>query len=171
MPADHSPTATSANSHFPAEGTLLGIDNGSKRIGLAISSPDWKFTFPLQVYQRRSLQHDLEHLKRIIKEHAIKGLVLGLPMHMSGDEGEQAQLARKLGQELVTATALPLAYVDERFSSLHADQLMELQALKPHKRKERRDALAASVLLQTFIERGSIEVYRPEFDRKSTDSE
>jgi putative Holliday junction resolvase len=148
---------------FPLTGALLGIDHGIKRVGLAICTPERNICFPLEIIERKQMKQDLEAIGKIAANYRVLGLVVGLPVHMSGDEGEQAALSRKFGEQLSQFTQLPLAFVDERFSSLTADKLLYQQQLSAKNRQQRRDAVAAQVLLQTFIDHGSIEIYCPPY--------
>ncbi len=97
---------------------LLGIDPGKVRLGLAVSDPDRRIASPLATYTRRDLEQDARYLRGVIETEEIGQLVIGLPVHLSGREGEQAQLARAFGAWLGRLTALPCVFWDERFSSL-----------------------------------------------------
>lgn len=142
----------SAPETFPAEGRLLGIDFGHKRLGIAVSTPEQNIASPLENYTRRSERADAAHLRELIDEYRIVGLVVGLPVHMSGDEGAVAGAARRFGEWLAGETGLPLAYWDERFTSQMAEAHLLSAELSKKKRKARRDKLAATFLLQSFLD-------------------
>ncbi len=88
-------------------------------------------------------------------------IVVGLPVHTSGREGQLAGLARKWGSWLASATGLPVVYADERYTSVEADNLMIQSGLKRQKRKDLRDKLAAQILLQGYLDVGCPEVEAP----------
>jgi putative Holliday junction resolvase len=137
---------------FPFQGRLLGIDYGTKRVGLALSNPEQTIATPLETYLRRDEKQDERYLARIVDEHRIAGLVVGLPVHMSGDEGEKAREARAFGEWAALATGRPLVFHDERYTTAVADEHLRAAHLTPKKRQALRDQLAAQVLLQSFLE-------------------
>jgi len=133
----------------PTRGVLIGLDYGSKRVGVAVCDSGQSIASPLQVLQQ---QPGIEkQLKQIADEYAAVGLVVGLPVHMSGDEGEKAQEARKFGGQIVTATKLPIVFHDERFTSKMADIAMIGAGLSQQKRKAKIDMLAAQFMLQAYL--------------------
>jgi putative Holliday junction resolvase len=134
---------------FPERGCLLGLDYGSRRVGVAVCDGGQSIASPLKVLQQ---DHALiRHLKDTAEEYQATGLVVGLPVHMSGDEGEKAQLAREFGTEVATALKLPIVYHDERFTSKQADSAMADAGLSRDKRKARIDMVAAQLMLQAFL--------------------
>ena len=130
----------------------LGIDFGEKRIGLAISCPQQKFAGALDNYTRRTPALDWQHLRATVSEHRVKGLVVGLPVHMSGDEGGKAREAREFGRLLAERTGLPLRFWDERFTSVQAEEVLLAAGLSKKKRQARRDKLAAQLMLQAYLD-------------------
>jgi len=136
----------------PTSGVLLGLDYGTKRLGAAVSTSEQTMSLPLETYERRSEQLDADWLKRVVREYRVVGLVIGLPVHMSGQEGEKAQLARAFGEWANTVTGLPIAYGDERYSSAAADHFLAETTHKKKGKTQRRDQLAAHVILSSFIE-------------------
>ncbi len=133
---------------------LLGIDPGKARLGLAVSDPDRRIASPLANYTRRTLDLDGLYLKKVIEDEEIGELVVGLPVHLSGHEGEQAIAARNFGLWLVELTGLPCVYYDERFTTWMAESSLRQAGLTDKQRKARRDQVAAQVLLQAYIEAG-----------------
>ncbi|MBI5758281.1 MAG: Holliday junction resolvase RuvX [Planctomycetales bacterium] len=142
---------TPESSGFPVRGRLLGIDFGTKRLGLAICNPEQTISSPLENYTRRDAAQDAKHVRRLVEEERIVGLVIGLPVHMSGDEGGKAIEARAFGDWIAAETKLPVKYWDERYTSLQAEQMMLSAELTPKQRKARRDMLAAQILLRDFL--------------------
>ena len=133
---------------------LLGIDHGKVRLGLAVSDPQRRIASPLANYTRQGPEQDGRYLRKVIEEEEIGALVIGLPVHLSGHEGEQAGAAREFGHWLKTLTGLPCIFWDERFSTFEAESSLWEAGLSHKKRKARRDQVAAQVFLQAYIEAG-----------------
>jgi putative Holliday junction resolvase len=133
---------------------LLGIDYGTKRVGLAVSDADRKIASPLTTYERGDREADASFFLRLIETEEIGQLVVGLPIHLSGDESAKSTEARAFGKWLHEVTGLPVAFADERFSTVEAESALWDAGLTHKKRKARRDRLAAQILLQTYIEAG-----------------
>jgi putative holliday junction resolvase len=136
----------------PEYGALLGIDFGTKRIGVAICNDEQSMACPLENYTRRTRELDAKWLTELVAGYSIRGIVIGLPVHMSGDEGGKAREARAFGNWAAKLTSRPVAWWDERFSSAVADMYIEQAGLSQRKRKGRRDQLAAQVILQSFLD-------------------
>lgn len=137
---------------LPESGVLLGIDYGTKRVGVAVSDRDQKFSSPVHNHQRQGLQGDERFFRRLVAEYNPAGLVVGLPIHLSGDESEKSREARKFAQWLSQVTGLPFCFQDERFTSFQAERMLTEAAMTKKQRKERMDKLAAQILLQNFLE-------------------
>lgn len=133
---------------------LLGVDHGSVRIGLAVSDAERRLASPLTVYTRRSRESDAVFFCALVEAEEIGGLVVGLPMHCDGREGQQAQASRVFGAWLAEATGLPLHFWDERFSTVEAESALWQAGLTHKKRKRRRDCVAAQILLQEYLDAG-----------------
>ncbi len=137
---------------FPSEGRLMGVDFGTKRLGIAVSTPDQTIASPLENYDRRSPELDAKHLGECVQDYRIKGLVVGLPVHMSGEEGGIAENARAFGEWVAEQTGLPVRFWDERFTSAMAEEILQAGSLTKKQRKARKDKLAAQLLLQSFLD-------------------
>lgn len=137
---------------FPREGRLLGLDYGTKRIGFAISTFEQNIASPLENYTRRSEADDARHLAKIVEEYYPVGLVVGLPVHMSGEEGQSAMGARSFGAWAAATTSLPVCFWDERHTSMMAEAHLMAAELTKKKRKARTDMLAAVFMLQSFLD-------------------
>jgi putative holliday junction resolvase len=135
-------------------GRLLGVDYGTVRVGLAISDPDRKIAFPLITYTRRGRDADAAWYRNLVTQEAVTGLVVGLPVHTTGREGQKAGEARDYGAWLTAATGLPVAYFDERFTTVLAESALWEAGLTHKKRKSRRDRVAAQMLLQAYLDAG-----------------
>ena len=133
---------------------LLGVDFGTVRVGLAVCDADRIIASPLEIRERQSLEKDATYFRALIEREQIGGLVVGLPLHTTGREGTKAAEARAYGEWLVRVTGLPVIYADERFSTAFAESALWAAGLTHKKRKARRDAVAAQVMLQAFIEAG-----------------
>jgi putative holliday junction resolvase len=133
---------------------LLGVDYGSVRIGLAVSDPERRLASPLAVYERRGREHDAEYFRALVTAEEIGALIVGLPVHLDGREGQKAAEARTFGAWLAETTGLPVIYWDERFSTVEAESALWQAGLTHKKRKARRDRVAAQILLQAYLDAG-----------------
>ncbi len=131
----------------------LGIDSGTKRTGLALSDARG-IVSPLQVLQATGdMEQDARQILEVADEYGADALVLGLPLNMDGTEGPQAKLCKKLADSLKKYGNLPVHLYDERLTSRAADsQLVDGRRLTRKKKKARHDAVAAQILLQSFLE-------------------
>ncbi|MGH7128884.1 MAG: Holliday junction resolvase RuvX, partial [Planctomycetaceae bacterium] len=127
--------SVSSSAGFPTTGRLLGLDYGTRRMGIAVSDAEQTLAGPLDNYDRRGDEQDARHLRRIVSEYRIAGVVVGLPVHMSGDEGGQARGARAFGRWVVETTGLPVCFWDERFTSALAEEHLLAAELSKKKRK------------------------------------
>lgn len=128
---------------------VLGIDYGTKRIGLAISDGLGLTARPLEVVARAGLG---EALHRIDQEYGIGGVVVGLPTGLGGEEGTSASEARELGSEVEELLGVTVTYVDERFTSRMAESALLESGMKRRDRKETIDKVAAAIILQTYLD-------------------
>jgi putative Holliday junction resolvase len=136
----------------PRRGRLLGLDYGTRRVGLAISDEEQRLAVPLETYSRRKPDDDARHLVAVVGDYRIVGLVIGLPLHMGGEEGQKAGEARRFGAWAGGAAGLPFAFWDERLSTAQADEHLAAANLRPNKRKLLRDKIAAQIMLQSYLE-------------------
>src|SRR5262249_2457339 len=126
----------------------------SVRIGLAVSDPDRKFAFPLATYERRGVANDAAYFRRVVEEEQVGQFVVGLPVHTDGREGQKAAAAPAFGEWLLARRALPVASWDEGFTTVEAESHLWSAGLTHKKRKERRDRVAAQLLLQAYLDAG-----------------
>lgn len=147
-----SKTFQPCDSEFPAEGRLLGLDYGTKRVGIAISTFEQNIASPLENYTRQSENQDQNTFQKIIHEYQCKGLVVGLPVHMSGDEGQKAKEARHFGNWISEFAQIPVRFWDERYSSASAEEFLVNANVSRNKRKAYLDKLAAQIILQSFLD-------------------
>jgi putative Holliday junction resolvase len=138
---------------IPALGRVLALDWGERRIGLALSDELQLISSPLATVTRRDgKRFPMPALLGHVSAHRPVGIVVGLPLTLEGDEGEAAGLARTLGTLMEQRAHLPVAYWDERMSTARALRAIREQGGSTRGRKDEVDALAASVLLQGFLD-------------------
>jgi 6-phosphogluconolactonase len=131
---------------------FLGIDYGDKRTGLAVSDADATLANPLTVIETENPIYLAERIAHIMAEHAVDAVVLGLPLNMDGREGPRAQRVRTFAELLSALISKPIEFYDERLSSYAAESLFPAGQLTRGQKKKRRDAVAASVILQSFLD-------------------
>jgi putative Holliday junction resolvase len=156
---------------------LLGVDFGSVRVGLAVCDADRRIASPLATYQRRNREQDAGYFRDVAARQEIGQVVVGLPVHLSGREGQKAAEARAFGKWLAGATGLPVVFWDERFTTLEAEGYLLSAGLTNKRRKARRDRVAAQILLQAYLDAGcpgeqlpqALDAGPPELPRPSRD--
>jgi len=139
---------------MPLKTRLLGLDLGSKTIGLAISDPGWAIASPIDTIRRTKFTKDAEALKAVINDRRIGGLVLGLPVNMDGSEGPRCQSTRQFAQNLLGfGLDLPIAFWDERLSTSAVEKFLVQEADMTRKRRgEVVDKMAAAYILQGALD-------------------
>jgi len=135
-------------------GRIAGIDFGTVRVGVAVSDADRTLASPLETHLRTSESADAEYFRSLVEREEIRLFVVGLPIHLSGEESQKSREARRFGQWLGTVTGVAVEFFDERFSSRQADQFLHEGGLTRKRRKKRRDMLAAQVMLAAYLESG-----------------
>lgn len=131
---------------------ILGLDVGSKRIGLAISDPLGITAQGLETLHRQNKRLDFAELERIIREHQVAEIVVGLPLRMSGAEGTQADKMQSFAEELRRRSRLPVHLWDERLSSAQANRLLRETDMSIKRRGEVVDQMAAVLILQSWMD-------------------
>lgn len=133
----------------PKPGRMLGLDVGDRRIGVAVS--EGRIALPLTIIEHRNRIADIARIADLARKHDAEVIVIGLPlMTISGDEGEQARLTRRFGEQLAAEVVLPIVYQDERYSSaVAADAVPAARRGAP---KAHLDDRAAAVILQSYID-------------------
>jgi putative Holliday junction resolvase len=145
---DHNPLAA-----LPASGKLLGLDLGTKTIGVAISDGMRYSATPLETIRRSKFTADAERLRFLIADNQAAAIVLGLPLNMDGSEGPRAQSTRAFARNLARLIAIPIAFWDERLSTSAVTRTLIEADVRREKRAEVVDKLAASYILQGALER------------------
>jgi len=134
-------------------GRILGMDVGSRRIGLAVSDELGITAQGLETLERKNKRHDFERLERVIRAYGVKEIVVGLPLRMSGVEGAQAGTMQAFAEELRRHFGLPVHLWDERLTSAEANRLLRATDLSITKRGKAVDRMAAVLILQGWMER------------------
>jgi putative holliday junction resolvase len=134
-------------------GSLIGIDYGAKRIGLAVGDQRAGIASPLVVVQARGdLALQAQSVLQAAADYDVDAFVVGLPLNMDDTEGPAAKAVRQFGAELAKQSNRPVHYFDERLSSVEADERMRPAELSRKKRKATSDAVAAQVILQGYLD-------------------
>ncbi len=128
----------------------LGIDNGTRRMGVAVGSTDDHIATPVEVVPAQPPESAVERILQLARDYATRGIVVGLPLNMDGTESSQSALARHLAERLARAGDKQVRLFDERLSSFAADERLA-GYLTRGKRRARQDALAAAAMLQDFL--------------------
>ncbi|MGL3108973.1 Holliday junction resolvase RuvX [Bradyrhizobium sp. BR 1432] len=152
MPALILPLVDAAT-HWPARGALIGLDLGTKTIGVAVSDPDRRLATGIETIQRKAFKQDAARLLAIAAERKATGFVLGLPINMDGSEGPRAQSTRAFARNLAGLTALPIGLWDERLSTAAVERELIGMDVSRAKRAEVIDEHAAIFILQGALDR------------------
>ncbi|MGA9393292.1 MAG: Holliday junction resolvase RuvX [Candidatus Sulfotelmatobacter sp.] len=133
-------------------GRVLGLDVGSRRIGIAVSDPLGITAQGLETLHRQNKREDLAALERVIRQYAIQEIVIGLPLRMSGAEGIQSEKMQVFAEDLRKRFRLPVHLWDERLTSAEANRLLRETELSIEKRAKAVDRMAAVLILQGWME-------------------
>jgi putative Holliday junction resolvase len=142
-------------------GRVLGLDVGSRRIGLAISDPLGITAQGLETLQRRNKRQDLAALEHLIHAYAVREIGVGLPLRMSGAEGTQSEKMQAFADDLRKRFRLPVHLWDERLTSAEANRLLRETELSIEKRAKAVDRMAAVLILQAWMEKRLVRPSQP----------
>jgi putative holliday junction resolvase len=131
---------------------ILGLDVGSRNIGVAVSDPLGITAQGLQTIRRQNKRVDLERLKEVIEEYAVSEIVVGYPLRMSGTEGIQAEKMQRFAEQLRQHFKLPVHLWDERLTSAEANRMLRESEMSIRRRAEVVDQVAAVLILQSWME-------------------
>jgi putative holliday junction resolvase len=131
---------------------ILALDFGSKTIGLAVSDELGVTAQGLPTLRRSNKRNDLDHLRRLIRQHGVSEIVMGLPLRMSGSEGIQSEKVQVFAEELRRKFKLPVHLFDERLTSVEANRVLRETDMSIRRRAEVVDQIAAVLILQSFME-------------------
>jgi putative Holliday junction resolvase len=129
----------------------LGLDIGKRRIGVAVSDPLGLLARPVETVRAVSLNVDVARIAALARDLEAELIVVGDPLHMSGEVGTMSERAHRFGEVLREATGLTVAYCDERLTSVEAERILRDQGVPPRKAREQIDAMAAAVILQSYL--------------------
>jgi putative pre-16S rRNA nuclease len=138
---------------LPAGARLIGIDVGSKTLGLALSDVTRTIASGLMTLKRGKFSLDVARLTALIETNAVGGLVIGLPQNLNGSEGPRAQSTRAFARNLAKRIALPILLWDERLTTSEAERLLLAAATSRRRRAAVIDKVAATLILQTALDR------------------
>ncbi len=138
---------------LPPRGALMGLDLGTKTIGVAVSDAMRSVATPLQTVKRTKFGKDAAALEGLIANRGVAGLVLGLPLNMDGSEGPRAQSTRAFARNFTQRLDLPLTFWDERLSTVAAERALLEADTSRRRRAEVIDHVAASYILQGALDR------------------
>jgi putative Holliday junction resolvase len=134
-------------------GRLLGLDVGTKTVGLALSDMGHTIASPYKTLERKGWKQDLPFLANLVKEYQVIAFVIGLPINMDGSQGEKCDYVRNFGDKLKESIDLPILFWDERLSTVAVERMLIEADLSRKRRGEVVDKLAASYILQGVLDR------------------
>jgi putative Holliday junction resolvase len=152
MPAPILPLVDAA-AHWPARGALIGLDLGTKTIGVAVSDPDRRLATGVETIEHTKFTTNAARLLSLAAERKVCGFVLGLPINMDGSEGPRAQSTRAFARNFARLTDLPIGLWDERLSTSAVERELIAQDVSRAKRAKVIDTHAAIFILQGALDR------------------
>lgn len=142
----------SYNRRVEQAGRILAIDYGSRRMGLAVSDPLGITAQGLETLERRNKRSDFARLEKLVREYQVREIVLGNPLRMSGEQGTQSHKVAEFADELRRRFELPVHLWDERLTSAEANRILREAELSIQKRAQAVDRMAATLILQSFLQ-------------------
>jgi putative Holliday junction resolvase len=134
---------------------ILALDPGTKRIGVALSDELGWTAQPLETYERRTLDADVAHFRKLVHEHDVREVVIGMPIRLDGSVGPEAASVQLFQQTLADSLTVPVIAWDERLTTRAAEQLLIEANVSRKKRRGAVDRVAAAILLQSYLENES----------------
>ena len=134
---------------------IAGIDYGTVRIGIATADLEVGIAGPYENYNRRNEKLDAQYFVELAEQERLGRFVVGLPVHLSGNESQKSREARQFGAWLENLTGVPVDFFDERYTSSEAEAILGDAKLTKKKRKARLDQLAAQIMLTAYLEAGA----------------
>ncbi len=133
-------------------GRIMALDIGGRRIGVALSDPGRVLASPLTTLRAEPRAAAIARIAALAAQHEVAAIVVGLPLTLTGEVGPQAQIVQTFADELRQVVAVPVHLFDERLTSVAAERMMIELGIKPDRRKERIDEVAAAIILQDFLD-------------------
>lgn len=145
---------------------ILALDYGRRRVGVAISDPLGVTAQPAGVMDGRDMEKLIHQISKLIKQKHIEKILLGYPLHMSGETGRGTQRVSQFADRLFKETKIPVKLWDERLTSVQAQNLLHQMGRKPSRNKDKIDTISAVLILQNYLEH---QQFRQQQDKKETD--
>lgn len=134
---------------------IVALDIGTVRIGVATSDIMEIIASAYEVYRRKNQVEDVKHIADLVNNLNAGLIVIGLPLKMDGTEGQSVEMAKDFGEKLSKVTTVPIVYQDERLSTVSAQKILIEAGMRREKRKDKVDSLAATIILQTYLDKKS----------------
>jgi len=131
---------------------ILALDVGERRIGVALSDPTQTLARSLLVLDRRDDKEALKRVAALVREQGVERVVVGYPLSLRGDVGPQAERVGRFARALARVLEVPVEMWDERYSTVDAERILREQGIGGRKRRQRVDATAAAVILQSYLD-------------------
>lgn len=131
----------------------MGLDLGERRIGIAFSDMLGIIANGYETYYCKNDQSDFDYIIKLIAEKEVDTIVIGLPLNMDGTSGRMVEYCRNFGQQLQTMTTAKIVYLDERLTSMSAEKLLIQADVRRDKRKQVIDKIAATIILQNYLDK------------------
>lgn len=131
---------------------VLGLDMGERRIGVALSDPLGLTAGRLTVIERHGLEADVAVVRQLVERHEVQTIVVGLPLTLRGERGIQAKRVEAFAQQLARRLGLPVAFVDERLTTVQGERVLREVKASRRQRKQTIDQLAAQIILQQYLD-------------------
>lgn len=133
---------------------IIALDIGTVRIGIAASDITETIASPLEVYRRKTLNLDVKYIVELLNKLDAGLVLIGLPLKLSGEEGSSVAMVREIGDALAVQIGEDkVVYQDERLSTVTAERILIESGMRREKRKEKVDAVAATIILQTYLDK------------------
>jgi putative Holliday junction resolvase len=157
MASPPDPTVDSAAVREPGakKGRVLALDYGQKRIGIAVSDELCLTSSPLETLERTNRRDDVRRLRAVVREHRVRRIIVGLPLHLDGGNSEMATEVRRFAARIAKQLGLPVEMVDERLTSWDAAQMEVSARRRAGARLTTRDDVAAAIILRDYLEEQS----------------
>ena len=134
---------------------IIALDIGTVRIGVATSDIMEIIASAYESYRRKNIEDDISHIAQLVTNLNAGLVVIGLPLKMDGSEGQSVGMAKNFGEELAKVIDIPICYQDERLSTVTAQKILIESGMRREKRKDKVDSLAATIILQTYLDKKS----------------
>ena len=134
---------------------IIALDIGTVRIGIATSDIMEIIASAYEVYRRKNLNEDVKYIASLVSKLEAGELVIGLPLKLDGSAGQSVDMAREFGEKLAELVNIPIVYQDERLSTVSAERILIESGVRREKRKDKIDSVAATIILQTYLDKKS----------------